>query len=86
MSISFQFEGSLSRIAIYLEFSLVLPSLIEVFFFLKYHLFSTSGREVLNEIEVQRIENLAAVFMKKTKGLCNKIINYPFEKTAQDLF
>ena len=47
---------------------------------------STSNREYLNEIEVQRIEDLATVFMEKAKGLCNKIIYYALEITAQNLF
>ena len=86
MSIFFQLEGSLSKIVIYLGFSPVLPSLIEVFFFSIMSSISTSNREYLNEIEVQRIEDLATVFMEKAKGLCNKIIYYALETTAQNLF
>lgn len=85
MSIFFQLEGSLSKIVIYLGFSPVLPSLIEVFFSIMSSI-STSNREYLNEIEVQRIEDLATVFMEKAKGLCNKIIYYALETTAQNLF
>ena len=47
---------------------------------------STSNREYLNEIEVQRIEDLVTVFIEKAKGLCNKIIYYALETTAQNLF
>ena len=86
MSIFFQLEGSLSKIVIYLAFSPVLPNLIEVFFFSIMSSISTSNREYLNEIEVQRIEDLATVFMEKAKGLCNKIIYYALETTAQNLF
>ena len=66
----------------------MLPSLIAVFFFFfsKMSSISTSNREYLKEIEVQRIEDLATVFMEKAKGLCNKIIYYALETTAQNLF
>lgn len=56
------------------------------FFFSIMSSISTSNRECLNEIEVQRIEDLATVFMEKAKGLCNKIIYYALETTAQNLF